>query len=141
MHYFEPSKLLEACAAKEGTKVFPGQTLIDVVLKDLRVIPTEPRAGIDPVRKGHSQPEAAAGLRLCVSLHGSGSTMLIPSFDRHSRGERILPLAKMTSFVCLGFFVLRKMFPSFVLRESITTWDVSLALKGIYHMGFVLWAN
>eukprot|EP00439_Symbiodinium_sp_Y106_P021163 s596_g2.t1 len=29
--YFEPSKLLEACAAKEGTKVFPGQTLIDVV--------------------------------------------------------------------------------------------------------------
>ena len=50
--YFEPSKLLEACAAKEGTKaglpsleraspglacqVFPGQTLIDVVLADLR---------------------------------------------------------------------------------------------------------
>ncbi|CAJ1435754.1 unnamed protein product [Effrenium voratum] len=31
--YFEPSKLLEACVAKEGTKVFPGQTLIDVVLK------------------------------------------------------------------------------------------------------------
>ncbi|CAJ1399036.1 unnamed protein product [Effrenium voratum] len=36
VHYFEPSKLLEACAAKEGTKVFPGQTLIDVVLKDFR---------------------------------------------------------------------------------------------------------
>jgi len=34
--YFEPSKLLEACAAKEGTKVFPGQTLIDVVLADFR---------------------------------------------------------------------------------------------------------
>ncbi|CAJ1397962.1 unnamed protein product [Effrenium voratum] len=34
--YFEPSKLLEACVAKEGTKVFPGQTLIDVVLKDFR---------------------------------------------------------------------------------------------------------
>ena len=32
--YFEPSKLLQACAAKQGTKVFPGQTLIDVVLKD-----------------------------------------------------------------------------------------------------------
>eukprot|EP00913_Durusdinium_trenchii_P001400 g1295.t1 len=28
--YFEPSKLLEACAQKQGTKVFPGQTLIDV---------------------------------------------------------------------------------------------------------------
>ncbi|CAJ1382173.1 unnamed protein product [Effrenium voratum] len=36
VHYFEPSKLLEACAAKEGTKVFPGQTLIDVVLKEFR---------------------------------------------------------------------------------------------------------
>ena len=34
INYFEPSKLLEACAAKQGTKVFPGQTLIDVVLKD-----------------------------------------------------------------------------------------------------------
>eukprot|EP00490_Sorites_sp_Unknown_P012064 CAMPEP_0114695530 /NCGR_PEP_ID=MMETSP0191-20121206/71454_1 /TAXON_ID=126664 /ORGANISM="Sorites sp." /LENGTH=750 /DNA_ID=CAMNT_0001991873 /DNA_START=60 /DNA_END=2310 /DNA_ORIENTATION=+ len=34
--YFVPSKLLEACAAKEGTKVFPGQTLIDVVLKDFK---------------------------------------------------------------------------------------------------------
>mmetsp|Transcript_39286 Transcript_39286/g.80338 ORF Transcript_39286/g.80338 Transcript_39286/m.80338 type:complete len:751 (+) Transcript_39286:60-2312(+) len=34
--YFVPSKLLEACAAKQGTKVFPGQTLIDVVLKDFR---------------------------------------------------------------------------------------------------------
>jgi len=34
--YFEPSKLLEACAAKEGTKVFPGQTLIDVVLAEQR---------------------------------------------------------------------------------------------------------
>lgn len=34
--YFEPSKLLEACAQKQGTKVFPGQTLIDVVLKDGR---------------------------------------------------------------------------------------------------------
>lgn len=34
--YFEPSKLLEACAAKEGTKVFPGQTLIDVVLEEQR---------------------------------------------------------------------------------------------------------
>jgi len=34
--YFEPSKLLEACAAKEGMQVFPGQTVIDVVLKDFR---------------------------------------------------------------------------------------------------------
>ena len=34
--YFEPSKLLQACAAKQGTKVVPGQTLIDVVLKDCR---------------------------------------------------------------------------------------------------------
>jgi len=36
INYFEPSKLLEACAAKEGMKVFPGQTVIDVVLKDFR---------------------------------------------------------------------------------------------------------
>lgn len=36
INYFEPSKLLEACAAKQGTKVFPGQTLIDVVLKDFK---------------------------------------------------------------------------------------------------------
>jgi len=35
--YFEPSKLLIECAAKQGsTKVPPGQTLIDVVLKQVR---------------------------------------------------------------------------------------------------------
>ena len=31
------------------------------------------------VSKGQSQPETAANLRLCISLHGSGSTILIPA--------------------------------------------------------------
>lgn len=35
--YFEPSKLLVECAARQGkVKVPPGQTLIDIVLKELR---------------------------------------------------------------------------------------------------------
>ncbi|CAE7207961.1 ehhadh [Symbiodinium pilosum] len=45
--YFEPSKLLEACAAKEGTKVFPGQTLIDVVLAEFRKQNSERPSYID----------------------------------------------------------------------------------------------
>mmetsp|Transcript_47103 Transcript_47103/g.108869 ORF Transcript_47103/g.108869 Transcript_47103/m.108869 type:complete len:752 (+) Transcript_47103:44-2299(+) len=34
--YFEPSKLLEACAARQGTKVPPGASLVEVVLRQLR---------------------------------------------------------------------------------------------------------
>eukprot|EP00931_Biecheleriopsis_adriatica_P055077 TRINITY_DN3248_c0_g1_i1.p1 TRINITY_DN3248_c0_g1~~TRINITY_DN3248_c0_g1_i1.p1 ORF type:complete len:773 (+),score=235.67 TRINITY_DN3248_c0_g1_i1:283-2319(+) len=34
--YFEPSKLLVACAAKQGAKVPPGASLIDLVLKEMR---------------------------------------------------------------------------------------------------------
>ena len=34
--------------------------------------------------KGQSQPEIAADLRLLGSLHGSGSTILIPGFDYDS---------------------------------------------------------
>jgi 3-hydroxyacyl-CoA dehydrogenase len=34
--YFEPSKLLEKCAAQSGMKVPPGMSLIDVVLKEHR---------------------------------------------------------------------------------------------------------
>ena len=30
--------------------------------------------------KGQSQPEIVCG-RLCISLHGSGSTILVPGFD------------------------------------------------------------
>ena len=37
--------------------------------------------------KGQSQPEKAANIRLCISLHGSGSTILIPGFDCDSKVE------------------------------------------------------
>ena len=31
--------------------------------------------------KGQSQPESAADIRLCISLHGSGSTVVKPGFE------------------------------------------------------------
>nr|QJU71812.1 peroxisomal bifunctional protein [Gambierdiscus polynesiensis] len=34
--YFEPSKLLEACASRHGTKVQPGVSLVETVLRQLR---------------------------------------------------------------------------------------------------------
>ena len=36
--------------------------------------------------KGYSQPEIAADIRLLNSVHGSGSTILIPGFDYDSVG-------------------------------------------------------
>ena len=35
-----------------------------------------------------SQPEMVAGIRLLNSLHGSGSTVLIPGFDCDSNGTQ-----------------------------------------------------
>ncbi|CAJ1367522.1 unnamed protein product [Effrenium voratum] len=82
VHYFEPSKLLEACAAKEGTKVFPGQTLIDVVLKDLRVIPTE-RLQKERRRRPRPLLQALSDSK-AVSSAGSGSAARL-AFDGNPR--------------------------------------------------------